>query len=165
MRRSYMIALLSVLLLMSSAVVQGKAVSLTPEQQEMASEIEYLLRCPVCEGQAVAESNAEVAQQIKEKVREMIAEGKSKDEILGYYVDRYGDWIISKPPARGAGLVAWLLPVAVVVIGLGVLIGVFRRGKGTVAGGSSVVGGSTSQGFGKAGLNDDQINEKLKDYV
>lgn len=101
-------------------------VRLTLEQEKEALEISKLLRCPVCTGQLVAESNAQKAQEIREEIRRMVAEGKTRQEILDYYARRYGDWILASPPLRGAGLVTWLWPVLVFVVG-GVLIAAYIR--------------------------------------
>lgn len=163
MRRLIITLLLMFVFSSVSGLAQAKSVKLTPAQEQVANEIDYLLRCPVCTGQSVAESNSEVAQQIKEKVREMLAEGKTKDEIIQYYVNRYGDWILNKPPVRGAGLVAWILPVVVLVLGLAVLVAFLKRGTR----------GRTAQEAGVGGRNpvhrasdlDRQIQEKLKDYI
>ncbi len=93
---------------------------LTPEQQNEAREIEGLLMCPVCEGQTVQESNSEVAQEMKLKIRQMLAEGRTRQEILDHFAREYGDWILSEPPARGAGLLAWMAPALLLVLGAGV---------------------------------------------
>lgn len=163
MRRAFVALIVAAIFTLIAGVAQAKAVKLTPAQEQVASEIEYLLRCPVCTGQSVAESNAEVSQQIKEKIREMLAEGKTKDEILNYYVNRYGEWILNKPPVHGAGLVAWILPVAVVVVGLGVLVAFLSRGKRKK--GAGEMGTSGQSPVHSSSDLDQQIRERLKDYV
>ncbi len=84
---------------------------LSPEVFEIAKK----LRCPVCRGESAAESNAGVTEEMRRQIAEMLAEGKTEDEIIQYFVDRYTEWILYEPPKRGLGLVVWLAPV----IGLG----------------------------------------------
>jgi cytochrome c-type biogenesis protein CcmH len=86
-----------------------------PDLSPQVFEIAKKLRCPVCRGESAAESNAGVTEEMRRQIAEMLAEGKSEDEIIQYFVDRYTEWILYEPPKRGLGLVVWLAPV----IGLG----------------------------------------------
>ncbi len=70
------------------------------------------LRCPVCQNLSVADSNSFMANQIKDKIRKMLAEGKSEQEIIAYFQSKYGDWILLSPPRNGFALTVWLLPFA-----------------------------------------------------
>src|SRR5262245_42868447 len=70
------------------------------------------LRCPTCTGLSVLESDAEFSIQIKERVAEQVKAGKSREEIVQYFVDRYGPWIMREPPKQGFNLTAWLLPLS-----------------------------------------------------
>jgi len=87
-----------------------------PDLSPQVFEIAKKLRCPVCRGESAAESNAGVTEEMRRQIAEMLAEGKSEDEIIQYFVDRYTEWILYEPPKRGLGLVVWLAPV----IGLGI---------------------------------------------
>lgn len=89
-----------------------------------AREISYLLMCPVCEGQTVAESNSQLANQMRAIIREKLQEGKSKDEVIAYFVSRYGETILGAPPAKGANWLLWTLPAVALLIG-GAVIGLF----------------------------------------
>lgn len=159
MRRAGVVAmgLLSILLWAGAAL--AAEVTLTPEQEREALAIERLLRCPVCTGQSVAESHAEPAEEIKSNIRKMIKEGKTRQEIIDYYVNRYGEWIVMKPPARGAGLIAWVWPVAVLVAG-GLLIHAFLRRSTRTAPAAGAEGGERpAEGV------DPAVYERLKDYI
>jgi len=79
------------------------------------------LRCLVCQGQSVADSNSEFAQTIKLVVKDQIKEGKSEKEIYDFLVEKYGEWIVYKPPLNKVNFVLWLFPYLVFVIG-GVVI-------------------------------------------
>ena len=86
-------------------------------------QIGLLLRCPVCQGMPIAESPAEMAQAMMTRIREMHREGKSREEILAYFVDRYGEWVVLEPKAEGLNWLVWVLPPLVL---LGCLLGLLR---------------------------------------
>ena len=79
------------------------------------------LRCLICQGQSVADSNSEFAQIIKLVVRDQINDGKSEKEIYDFLIEKYGEWIVYKPPLNKVNFVLWLFPYLVFVIG-GVII-------------------------------------------
>ena len=83
-----------------------------------AHAIGLLLRCPVCQGMPISDSPADMAQSMMAKVRTMHSEGKSQDEILKYFTDRYGDWVLLKPKATGFNWLVWGLPPFVLLLGL-----------------------------------------------
>ena len=73
------------------------------------------LMCPVCQGQTVAESNSGLAISMREVVKRQVSEGKSKKEILNYFVNIYGDTILATPPVKGFGIILYIFPVLVLV--------------------------------------------------
>jgi cytochrome c-type biogenesis protein CcmH len=75
------------------------------------------LRCPTCTGLSVLESDASFSVQIKDQVHEQMKLGKSKDEILKYFVERYGPWILREPPKEGFNLLAWGVPITLLIGG------------------------------------------------
>jgi len=87
-------------------------------QNDEVFAIGEMLRCPVCQGMPIAESPSTMAQDMMKRVREMSAEGKSRDEILDYFVARYGEWVLLEPKHRGFGLLVWVLPPLGLVIGV-----------------------------------------------
>jgi cytochrome c-type biogenesis protein CcmH len=84
------------------------------------------LRCTVCQNQPVAESNADLARDMRAIIREQVQAGKSRDEIVKYFVDRYGDYVLMNPPKRGSGTIVWAGPLALLVV-VGVSGFVFLR--------------------------------------
>ncbi len=76
------------------------------------------IKCPVCQGEAIADSPSETATAMLEIVAEQVDEGRSDDQILEYFRARYGDGILLDPPFRGRTLALWLLPVAAVAVGV-----------------------------------------------
>lgn len=108
-------ALLGVLLaagLVPVAVAADNAVTVVQENpmDRAVLDIAKDLRCAVCQNQSVAESNADLAQDMRRLIREQLTAGKSRDEIVSYFVARYGDYVLMKPPADREGLPLWLAP-------------------------------------------------------
>ena len=80
-------------------------------------EISYLLMCPVCQGQTVAESNSELATQMRAIIKQKLEKGESKQEIITYFVNRYGETILGAPPPKGANWLIWVLPALALLFG------------------------------------------------
>jgi cytochrome c-type biogenesis protein CcmH len=91
-------------------------------QQKRAVELSEHLRCLVCQNQTIADSNAELAQDLRRQVREQIAQGRSDPEIIGFMVQRYGDFVLYKPPVKHTTLLLWFGPGLLLLIGIGVLV-------------------------------------------
>ena len=83
-----------------------------------AQGIDRMIMCPVCPAETIDQAQVQIALQMRAKVREMLAEGKDRGEILDFFVDRYGQDILGAPPKSGADLVAWLLPAGGVAAAL-----------------------------------------------
>lgn len=86
-----------------------------PIERQML-DIAHDLRCAVCQNQPVSESNADLAKDMRKVIREQLEAGKSRDEIVDYFVARYGDYVLMKPPAERAGLLLWIAPPLVLVV-------------------------------------------------
>ena len=85
------------------------------------------LRCLVCQNQTIADSHADLAQDLRNQVREMLQQGKSEAEILDYMTQRYGDFVLYRPPVKSTTTLLWYGPAALLVGGVVVLIVVLRR--------------------------------------
>ncbi|WP_293672434.1 cytochrome c-type biogenesis protein [Thiolapillus sp.] len=85
------------------------------------------LRCLVCQNQNLADSNAELAQDLRRKTYEMVEKGLSKDEVVEYMVARYGDFVLYKPPLQRNTLALWGGPFVIFIIAVVVLIRIIRR--------------------------------------
>ena len=76
------------------------------------------LRCPVCQGESVYDSHAEVAVEMKKLIAEKLAGGASEQDVLQYFQERYGNYILMEPPADGIHWVIWAFPVFMTLVGL-----------------------------------------------
>lgn len=79
------------------------------------------LQCPVCAGQSVADSNSQLARQMRDIIEQKVQAGETEEQIIAYFVARYGDSIVTEPPKSGIGLGLWLMPVAAVGLGVAVV--------------------------------------------
>jgi cytochrome c-type biogenesis protein CcmH len=97
---------------------------------DQTKEISYLLMCPVCQGQSVGESNSNLANDMRDIIRKQLEQGKSKEEILNYFVNSYGESILATPPPKGINWLLWLLPAAGIIIGgIGITLFLFKAQK------------------------------------
>jgi cytochrome c-type biogenesis protein CcmH len=80
------------------------------------------IRCVVCQSQSIDESDAEIAAQLRNAIREQMAAGKTPDEIRAFLVARYGDFVLLKPPFKASTLLLWGGPFLLVAIGLGFIL-------------------------------------------
>lgn len=101
----------------------------TEEQEKAYKDLIQELRCLVCQNQNIADSNAELAQDLKRKTYEMVVSGKSKTEIADYMTQRYGDFVMYRPPVTQTTLLLWVGPFIILFIGVFFLIRVIRSRK------------------------------------
>jgi cytochrome c-type biogenesis protein CcmH len=101
----------------------------TPAQEvdERVEAVSHQLRCLVCQNQTIAESNADLAVDLRRQVRELLAEGKSEEQVLAYMTDRYGDFVVYRPPLRSSTLLLWFGPVVLLLAGAAGLAWQIRR--------------------------------------
>ncbi len=119
-------ALLTALIMGVLGAWLGAAPAVSPEDQVHLLAAE--LRCPVCQNLSVGDSPSEMANQMRELIREKLQQGESPDQIRAYFVSRYGEWILLAPKRQGFNWVAWLLPFGAILVGVGVIGWVVRRG-------------------------------------
>ena len=144
--------LLSVLLMLLGSVLfsaNGQAAIDTFEfdnaqQEKTFHELTKLLRCPKCQNQNIADSNAELAKDLRNKTYELVKQGQTKDQVVDYMVARFGNFVRYDPPVTPATIFLWLGPLLFIIFGVLVL---FRQIK--------------KQRFKTTDL-DDQEQQKLK---
>ncbi|MBC2777942.1 cytochrome c-type biogenesis protein [Parasphingopyxis marina] len=100
-----------------------------PAQEAEAKELMESLRCLVCQGQSIADSDAEMASDMRALVRERIAAGENPDDIRDWLIQRYGRWITYNPPLDTVTWPLWFLPLILIGAGVWLARGRFRRRK------------------------------------
>ncbi len=102
-----------------------------PVANARAVKLSEKLRCLVCQNQSIADSNAELAVDLRTQIREQIAAGRSDDQIVDYMVTRYGDFVLYEPPFKPTTILLWVGPVLLLVGGFFILIRNLRRRPAT----------------------------------
>lgn len=98
-----------------------------PSMEERYNELTLELRCLVCQNQNLADSNAELAVDLRRKTYEMVRQDKSEEEIADFMVDRYGEFVLYRPPLTSNTLLLWTGPFIILLIGVGLLMRTVRR--------------------------------------
>ncbi|MEE3387135.1 cytochrome c-type biogenesis protein [Alcanivorax sp.] len=104
----------------------------TPEQEQRFRVLLDELRCPKCQNQSLADSDAGIAQDMRARVEIMIKEGKSNDEIVDYFVARYGDFVSYRPPVTPTTSILWLAPLLLLGSGAVIIVLLLRRASARV---------------------------------
>jgi cytochrome c-type biogenesis protein CcmH len=91
------------------------------------------LRCPVCQGNSIQDSPSELAQQMRDLIRDQLRAGKTPDDVRAYFVAKYGEWILLSPKAEGFNMVVYLIPLLVILGGGAVVWRSVRRWTTTAA--------------------------------
>jgi len=84
---------------------------------ERAVKLDKTLICPVCPGETIDQSQVEIAKQMRIIVRNMLSQGASDDEVIDFFIDRYGISIVGDPPKQGISLIAWIVPLVALILG------------------------------------------------
>ena len=108
-------------LLCGICAAQQSAPPATPDAafERRVTRLSEELRCLVCQNQTIADSNAELAVDLRNQVREQMRQGRSDDAIRSYMVERYGDFILYRPPVKASTVLLWFGPLVMVVGGIG----------------------------------------------
>lgn len=100
-----------------------------PRQEAEAQQLMVTLRCLVCQGQSIADSDAEMAGDMRALVRRRIAAGESPAAVRKWLIARYGDYVTYDPPLSAATLPLWIAPIALLLLGLWIARASFKRRK------------------------------------
>lgn len=126
----WLLPLLWLLLLVADSSGMGVAQAQAPDQpggsggeliydEAEAQAIDRMIMCPVCPAESIDQAQVPIARQMRQVVREMLAQGATRQEVLDFFAQRYGQEILASPPKSGINLVAWIFPLVVVAIALG----------------------------------------------
>ncbi|WCR12375.1 cytochrome c-type biogenesis protein CcmH [Paracoccus stylophorae] len=118
MRRLVLILTLLLSLPCAALAVQPDEVLANPALEARARDISQKLRCPICQGENIDESNAAISRDLRLYVRERLVAGDSDDQVIDAVVDRFGEFVLFEPRARGGNLVLWLAGPVMALIAL-----------------------------------------------
>ena len=113
----------------NSYTVEPDEVLENQKQELRARNISKNIRCMVCQNQSIDESNAPLAKDLRILIRNKIKDGKKDEEIYKFLTDRYGDFILLKPPFKLNTLALWLLPIIFVLIGIFIVFSHNKKSK------------------------------------
>ncbi len=108
---------LALLLVFFAAAAAQDSGAIDNENMDRVIEVAEELNCPTCSGINLADCRTETCIQWKEEIGDLVAEGRSKEEILDLFATRYGTYVLQNPPKQGYTLLLWLLPLAVLAVG------------------------------------------------
>ncbi|MGX2967658.1 cytochrome c-type biogenesis protein [Ursidibacter sp. B-7004-1] len=115
------LALLLILPTLSIASQQIQQFDNTQQESDYRALIQEL-RCPQCQNNNIADSNATIATDMRNKTLELLKQGKSKDEVVNYMVERYGNFVTYDPPITPATIMLWLMPILLILIGFSIML-------------------------------------------
>ncbi|MFO1415253.1 MAG: cytochrome c-type biogenesis protein [Burkholderiales bacterium] len=118
------------LLLCLFAALAAAQQPVDPALRERLKKLEEELRCLVCQNQTLADSNAPLAEDLRREVRELAAQGKNDEQIKEFLVQRYGDFVLYKPPVKETTWLLWFGPFVLLAGGLATWLVVLRRRRG-----------------------------------
>jgi len=116
-------------LLTTFSVFSGSPVSEDPMLEKRVMALAEELRCLVCQNQTLADSHAALAIDLKNRIRELLREGKSEREVLDFMVQRYGDFVLYRPPLQASTALLWAGPFILLVVAVVGLIAWLRKRK------------------------------------
>ena len=121
--------LLAIILLLPclAAAEEARPLAANPQAEARLKALAVELRCLVCQNQTLADSNAPLAEDLRREVREMIAKDMSDREIIDFLVQRYGDFVLYRPPWKASTTLLWLGPFLLLIAGATALVLALRR--------------------------------------
>lgn len=115
------------LLAAPALAVQPDEMLADPALEARAREISKNIRCPVCQGESIDDSNAAISHDLRVIIRERLVAGDTDDEVVDFIVERYGEFVLFNPRASGSNLILWLAGPAMLLLGGGIAILAMRR--------------------------------------
>ena len=133
MLKRYIVLLLAILLIqitpINSYSVEPDEILKNEKHELRARSISKNVRCMICQNQSIDDSDAPLAKDLRMLVRANLIEGKTDQEVIDYVVSRYGDFVLLKPPVKGATIPLWLGPILFFIIGMIAIVRHFKKQK------------------------------------
>jgi cytochrome c-type biogenesis protein CcmH len=123
----YLFGMLLALIMTMSLAGEAAPLAADPVLEARVMRLAEELRCLVCQNQTIADSHAGLAVDLKNQIREQLGAGRSDADVLAYMVERYGDFVLYRPPLKATTLALWLGPFALLALGAAVAVVAVRR--------------------------------------
>lgn len=125
--KKIMVALMIAAVVLPAAAIDSHQPFKDPKLQARYESLNKQFRCLVCQNETIADSNADLAGDLRGEVYKMLAEGKTDQQIKNYMVDRYGDFVLYKPPVQDNTILLWAGPFILLALALGIVFMAIRR--------------------------------------
>ena len=129
MKLKIIIAVLLMVVAQISFAKEAVPTAEDPELEKLVNEISAELRCLVCQNQTIADSHAALAVDLKNQVRDMVRQGKTRDDVVDYMVERYGDFVRYRPPVKPETYLLWVGPFLLLAGGILLLVVNLKKRK------------------------------------
>jgi cytochrome c-type biogenesis protein CcmH len=120
--KSFLICLVMTVCIASVIAVEAPPLAENPELEAKVLQVSAELRCLVCQNESIADSHADLAVDLRNQIRAQLEGGKNQKEIISYMVDRYGDFVLYKPPVQSNTLLLWFGPFILLLISIWALL-------------------------------------------
>ncbi|MDH3289229.1 MAG: cytochrome c-type biogenesis protein CcmH [Betaproteobacteria bacterium] len=118
----FLTAALLLVVALPAAAREAAPVAADPQLEKRVMSLAEELRCLVCQNQTLAGSNADLAVDLRNQIREQLKNGKSEQDVIDFMVARYGDFVRYRPPLKATTLLLWFGPLLLAVLGIGMLV-------------------------------------------
>ncbi|HEY6543174.1 MAG TPA: cytochrome c-type biogenesis protein CcmH [Ktedonobacteraceae bacterium] len=126
-KRRALLLVIAIVMILAAIWSYVLLVAPVPESlDQRVHDVASQLKCPVCQGESVADSPSTISQQMRAVIRQQLQQGQSEQQIIQYFVSRYGNSILWSPPKQGFTMLAWVIPIAILLCGALLLVLVLR---------------------------------------
>jgi cytochrome c-type biogenesis protein CcmH len=126
----------------AAQAAEAQNVAADPALEARVNAVSAELRCLVCQNQTIADSNADLAIDLKNQVREQLKAGRSETDVVAYMTQRYGDFVLYRPPFKASTVLLWAGPALLVLIGLALFWRSLRRSQSAPVAAAGMTSGS-----------------------
>jgi cytochrome c-type biogenesis protein CcmH len=131
--KSFFLVIASIFILQISYANDAAPLADDPVTEQRLISISEEMRCLVCQNESLAGSRSDLANDLRREIRTLIKEGKSDEQIRSFMVERYGDFVLYRPPVKPITWLLWIGPFVILLISIGFLFSHLRRRNGNVA--------------------------------
>jgi cytochrome c-type biogenesis protein CcmH len=130
--RSFLLAIISLFIFQITYANDAAPLADDPVTEQRLINISEEMRCLVCQNESLAGSRSDLANDLRREIRTLIKEGKSDEQIRNFMVERYGDFVLYRPPVKPITWLLWIGPFIILLVGIGFLLSYLRRRNANV---------------------------------